>query len=371
VTASPLGSVVLSVSVALLAASALASCCRIRCGTEGGQTLAVHTQNVEGCPVALLDGWRGDGCVKNHVSLGTPSAIPLGDVHWDRPCEPEWELVVFARGFAPTVVLPHSGSETRAQVASAGVSLRALDTVLVALWVVSSQDDSESAVDEAIGDADEANRVYSEFGAGLYLDYGGADSVRAHWIDSTSEYADSVGAWCSNDTIIRRHPVVTSVSAQVAATGRGLFDPRGLNVYNLSHVAYGLRGVNCRCLSTNAVPCDNEPRISFVARSGDIYGVLPHEIGHALGLVRPDSTWGHSDAIEGFGSYDGNLMYSGVTEVTNITLGQIYRMHFADDSWLNRGGEQRPGALFRSCGEVVLAPSPCPPINLRVPGGWR
>ncbi len=73
---------------------------------------------------------------------------------------------------------------------------------------------------------------------------------------------------------------------------------------------------------------------------------LAHEIGHALGLnTRPtmaDKTPGQDEgdvnelALDPYLPVD-NLMYSGVGNVGHITLGEVYRMHFDQRSWLWRG----------------------------------
>lgn len=332
------------------------------CGQEGGWTVAVLNQDLTGGSVALFKGWRAGNCTPRfEVCLGKPD-IPLGDVDWAKSCD-AWDLVAFARGFAPTVVLS-AATTNRVERVSQGIELRDLVSVPVTLWVLSTEADRAGAVAEAAQDADEANRVFSEFGAGIRLEYGDEASVDARWIELETPDADVIGSGCTHVQDIRAR-------ATVGSAGRALFDEKALNVYYLPGLTeLADRGVNCQCAPDSPTECWHEPKISFVGRSYDIYGVLPHEIGHALGLTRPFAQAGHSNAIGGFGTWVGNLMNSGVTEVTNITIGQSYRVHFDSDSWLNRFGPQQPPALALACGEKVFEHSPCPPVNLRAPGVW-
>jgi hypothetical protein len=59
---------------------------------------------------------------------------------------------------------------------------------------------------------------------------------------------------------------------------------------------------------------------------------LVHEIGHGLGLMRPQ--WGHSNKVSGM--HNGNFMWSGASAPIHATLGQIARMHADTQSWLNK-----------------------------------
>jgi hypothetical protein len=93
---------------------------------------------------------------------------------------------------------------------------------------------------------------------------------------------------------------------------------------------------------------------------------LVHEIGHSLGLIAPP-IWSHTYLVPGFAS--GNFM-STEPDITNVSIGQLYRMNFSNDSWLNSGMSafKRPEA--RAC-QATWDAGECPALKLVAPaGGW-
>ena len=64
-----------------------------------------------------------------------------------------------------------------------------------------------------------------------------------------------------------------------------------------------------------------------------------------------------------------NLMYSGVGNVGHITVGEVYRMHFDQRSWLWRG-RAASGGYPRDCQVNPVDGGNCPPLTLHPTRGW-
>jgi len=105
--------------------------------------------------------------------------------------------------------------------------------------------------------------------------------------------------------------------------------------------------------------------------------VLAHELGHALGLLRSVPLQGGGTAASGHVNdldlepylSTGNLMRSGGSWVGQITLGQIYRMHFDELSWLWLG--KTPATDYpRECQNSPVQGGPCPPLTIHPSRGW-
>jgi hypothetical protein len=64
-----------------------------------------------------------------------------------------------------------------------------------------------------------------------------------------------------------------------------------------------------------------------------------------------------------------NLMRAASRSVSQITLGQIYRMHFDELSWLPKT-RQPPDGYPRACQDNPVEGGPCPPLTLHPPRGW-
>ena len=148
--------------------------------------------------------------------------------------------------------------------------------------------------------------------------------------------------------------------------------PDTLNVYYAESLRSAQRGQYCYPLDPGPKAHSAANRdVVFVSLDIKMESTLAHEIGHALGLIIPLDLSGHVDEMSlqvPFPGHRGNLMDGGAEDITNITLGQIYRMHFDSLSWLNVGlpPSVRPPSL-RDCGEKVYEHSPCPPLTVRAP----
>ena len=129
--------------------------------------------------------------------------------------------------------------------------------------------------------------------------------------------AGSIGTGCSN---------VESIKANGA-----IYDPNRLNVYYVNDALGASNGYTCG--GSGAL------NIIFVYWGGGKpkVGTLAHEVGHALGLDRPD--WGHTNILGGFYKDASgerlNVMYSLADTPTYFSVGQAAQMNFGVESFLN------------------------------------
>ena len=127
---------------------------------------------------------------------------------------------------------------------------------------------------------------------------------------------DKIGSGCENFESIRATP--------------SIYHSEKINVYYVAMLSGDTpRGYDCYEWGA--------PNIVFLQSNLEDYWTLLHEIGHALGLQRPD--WGHTDALPGFyrdGAGNGlNLMAVYNNTPDYFSAGQVVRMHYSDESWLN------------------------------------
>ena len=107
---------------------------------------------------------------------------------------------------------------------------------------------------------------------------------------------------------------------------------------------------------------------------------LAHELGHAMGLLNSGPLPGGGTAQPG--DVDellldpwlptDNLMRSYNDEVRQVTLGQIYRMHYDKLSWKwsNPGAPTGANGYPRTCQNSPVQGGPCPPLTLHPIRGW-
>lgn len=128
-------------------------------------------------------------------------------------------------------------------------------------------------------------------------------------------------------------------AAQIRVTP-AIYDAGRLNVYYV-HGAHGEDGGSKAGYSCGT---SDAPDIIFLDAEAHRDLTLAHEIGHSLGLTRPD--WGHADFYGGVYGTNAtpseplNVMVDGVVSPstsTHFSIGQVAWMHLNAESWLNRG----------------------------------
>jgi hypothetical protein len=305
-------------------------------------------------PAVLFSGWRNGRCESDLVCVAAPD-VYLGNLEgkpkfWQPACD-EREVVVFAGGQGPTLTEVTSGTS------GVSLNLNAAIQVPVSVWIVGNVRDMAAVQFEA----DEAARVYKQLGAGIDL----VMTVKNLPAPALAAVPDlSNAATCQ-------------LAASVAALTGGGYDAASLNVYYILGFAPSLPsldGLNCY----NPDPALSHQEIMFVRGQSYSPMVMAHELGHALGQVRsaplPEggttSTWGDVDELQ-LDPYlaTDNLMRAASRNVKQITLGQIYRMHFDELSWLPKT-RPPPDGYPRACQDNPVEGGPCPPLTLHPPRGW-
>ena len=109
-----------------------------------------------------------------------------------------------------------------------------------------------------------------------------------------------------------------------------------INVYYLETIGGSYAGYSC--------DTSDAPEIILIDHDQSAPYTLTHEIGHSLGLMRPD--WGHSQLYEGFyylSSGTGDQKLNVMAETSDLpsgaryfSVGQVAWMHLSNTSWLNR-----------------------------------
>jgi len=196
--------------------------------------------------------------------------------------------------------------------------------VPIAIWVVDPP--SSGVVSDLVTTIKTAHLVRASIllgAAGLDLvgnETTGAapDVVDVNSLPNADVLRQTIGSSCAQVAAIRSQPAIYTAGA--------------INVYYVKSVAtvYG---------SQNGFDCFEEGReIIFVMSDVAFDHILAHELGHALGLVEP--AWGHTTKLPGFllDAVTGtrrNVMASAAEDVLYFSRGQMVRLIFSPDSWLN------------------------------------
>ena len=149
---------------------------------------------------------------------------------------------------------------------------------------------------------------------------------------------------------------------QLAHANLKFDDPTVVHVFYMSasqSEGYG-RGWHCR------TPADSADLI-FVYTKFYLPNTLAHEAGHALGLRGSMALGGHTNDYEGYitGFHPTNLMWGWVDDEMiaadrdHISLGQVFRMSFDKESWLNLPNSGTQSAYSLDCGNTD-SDNPCP-----------
>jgi hypothetical protein len=216
-------------------------------------------------------------------------------------------------------------------------------------------------------DITNAQRIFTELGTGIDLEF----TLK----DFTAPFTQPVDLY-------RRATCDHAVELKTLDS-RG-YEADHINVYVVDALGNTAPGRNCY----DENPSGSEPNIIFVGGVQYSWRTLAHELGHALGLVNaapraagplagsygPNAVYGHVDEmwLDPYLATD-NLMYSGTHYIGQVTVGQIYRMHFDKLSWINKDFDVAAAGTNgypRACQNSPVSGGPCPPLTLHPTRGW-
>jgi len=303
--------------------------------TPGEDWARVKTGTGEVPAAVLMDAAHvGTACVTDMVVAVTEEG-PIGDNLTDRtPCPNE--SAVFSASQAPVLRLaPNQVPWTD----NAGDVLQQPTAALVQLsvyvWTAVPVDQASEVSNDADKDIDLANRLFSENRVGITIV---RQVVTASQLDETT--VDIADLYCSDaETLFNRDFDGMSVSAAV-------------HVIYVTAIEGEDRGFTC--LRDDAARADG---LMFIAVEGRAATTLAHEVGHLLSLLLPPAYQGHTNMLHGFDQQ--NLMWGRISldiaeARDHFSIGQVYRMHFDDNSFLNYRGV-RSGGTRGAC--------PCNPYD--------
>jgi hypothetical protein len=289
----------------------------------------------------LYSGREGTTCDKFEHFVASPTVTLHGVSYDPSGCPVEFDAFAPGLGAYARLVDPlDSGAEdwlSDAIVAgSVAISLPSLKRIPLRIWLVAVPGDV--AAREAVRDRllDKAYPIFETMGTGLTLD-----------TISTTLSPSLLTAKCDQAGSISMNPAI--------------YDASRINAYFVSW--YGNNpGLT---LAANCWMQGHPEILLFSASNPNLTDPsLAHELGHALGLVNPGGVGGHTDYTAGFDAY--NLMATN-TDVTNISIGQLYALNFSAESWLNRSGSTLQSAVIRDCANSWEA-APCPSLKMFQPG---
>jgi hypothetical protein len=320
--------------------------------------------NTEQPAAVLFSGWRNDRCQTDVLCTGAKEVF-LGDVRWrpgqfrfadlSRFCDKK-ELVTFASGRTPATLYSTGGLALPPPGTDWFGPPKEVD---VTLWEVDA-----GGWDKHDADQSTAQTLFATLGTGMTMKFavGGPPLSLTPTNGSYFECdAQSTNGGPANGDPSRARQLLPG------------YVPKAINVYYVTEVRAPAVALTC--------PDANNPaaawNVIFMAANHD-HRALAHELGHALGLNRTatlpggTSVWtGDIDELDmnrAFG--DNNLMFYANLDPGNLTIGQIYRMHFDIRSWVNQGVPPVNNGYPRACQDSPASEGPCPPLALRPPEGW-
>jgi hypothetical protein len=251
------------------------------------------------------------------------------------------EIVVFAHDRAPLIKTLPATAWTVASETLAEPSLPPVIAVPTAVWYFV---ESEDPTARATWDIEYANWAHAYNRAGIRL-----DPIDHHLMGREEIYVGDENC--------------TGIENDLQFTA----DPGHLHIVYVGEIGWLSAPYGWAC------PADAARGDIVIISSGRPVGtVVTHEVVHRMGNSHPPfpfSTAGHVDTYPGF---DGtNLMWSHDDPALSedrfsLTLGQVYRVHGATHSWVNRAKLRPAGSTEKPCpgdptGDV------CPKLGLR---GW-
>jgi hypothetical protein len=353
----------------LLALSVLWGVAVCACGHKLAQGYRVSFYDLpeepETLPAVLYSGWRNGSCQEDLVYTGRPDVF-MGTLNPAEPwhhCNKE-ELVAFSRGHAPNI------SWVNRSLEELSVPLQPPVPVDITLWIV----EQVASEEEAQFDADDARGVYDDFGTGIDVVFHIKRFPHSRYqeMDGNPATEGELDEWAECKLASALSGMRPRENDRNYQSG---FDPGRLNVYYVA-------GINPSSGAASGINCGYPPYLrNDVMFVDGLYesspATLAHELGHAFGQrrggTRPGGKgdqYGHVDelVLDGYLT-EYNIMKSDVTLVEQITLGQIYRMHYDELTWLWEG-HARAGEYPRTCQSNPVAGGPCPPLTLEPPGEW-
>lgn len=292
-------------------------------------------------PLVLFSGQRAGSCRRYEAYIGSPS-VALTNLEYAPACPVELDVLtpgfgLYGRQFDYANADDDAFVRAALEAGALAVTLPPLIAVPVRAWRVADAADAPEARDVADELLTTASPILEQLGAGVTLAVTRSDLLPSQ-VDPNCAGAGAI----SGNTAI--------------------YDAGAVNVYfveNYLNMPYSSYAINCWK--------EGHQEIIFVSwgNANTPAVVLAHEMGHALGLIRPEDVGGHTNWNAGF--TDVNLMYTGGGEYLNISIGQSYRMTFDQLSWINRpGGPSSP--MSRPC-QIVWGTGPCPALT-RFVTGW-
>lgn len=299
---------------------------------------------------------EADGCVSD-LLVAVTNEGPIGmNLTIDQNATPTCpiESAVFSQGYAPVL---RTDADPVPWTDNAGDVLQQSAASLIQLPVYVWLAVLPIQVTEVSGTADDdialANALLSENRAGIEL-------VRKTWVLGSLELAgkevDFPNLYCGSNA-------ETLLGLPNAAGRRLTFDDvsgaagaaPAVHVIYVRNIAGEDRGFSClRADGTR------EDGLVFIGVEGRASTTLVHEIGHLLSLLLPIRYQGHTNLLYGFDQQ--NLMYGRISldiaeARDHFSIGQVYRMQFDEDSWLNYRNV-RSDPTTRAC--------PCDPYDYSV-----
>lgn len=305
------------------------------CGFAGFAVEArVKLKTAVGTAVLVASGQDGDKCLRHKLVTGTGTLVIGNALESASGCRSE--LVVFSKGRESDRLVAPAWTSDPAQPLEVTLSQR-LD-VPVNLVVRSGQ---QSVAGWAKADVALANAIFNDNRVGMRFVTGPVYRNSAAQAEILTKDCEGV--------------------ADLRAAGPPLYRPDRINVYYVSLDYYDTwSGYNC--FQSGA------PNVIFISRSGSVPTTLAHELGHALNLRNAS---GHTDPSEGNAGMESfgedNLMYSWADdqgERDHLSVGQVFRMNWDGESWLNEGNVAQPVRPVIDCQDSATVAGACPKLSL-------